>query len=69
MPLAMANIGDICTIVRIKGRDEQRHFLESLGFVIGEKVSVISKTGGNLIVSVKQTRVAVSNAMANKIYV
>ena len=69
MPLSMANPGELRYIKRIGGNNETRHFLESLGFVVGEMVKVITVLGGNLIVQVKESRVAISNSMANKIFV
>lgn len=69
MPLTMLTNGQESTIKRITGKDEVRAFLNSLGFVEGGKVSVISEIGGNLIVSVKDTRVALSRNMACRIMV
>ena len=69
LPLTMADTGNMHTVKVIKGRDDTRRFLESLGFVEGSLVSVVAELGGNVIVSVKDTRVAVSKAMAARIYV
>ena len=69
MPLTMAASGQENTVKRISGKDETRRFLESLGFVEGGKVMVISQISGNLIVNVKDTRVALSRSMANRIMV
>ncbi len=69
MPLSMAGIGEISTIVKVNGRDEQRRFLESLGFVDGAEVTVIAKTAGNLIVNIKESRIAIDKSMANRIIV
>lgn len=69
MPLTMAEIGRELEIRRIGGKEETRRFLESLGFVIGGFVNVVSMTGGDLIVKVKDSRVAISREMANKIMV
>lgn len=69
MPLTMAVSGEINTVKRISGKDETRRFLESLGFVEGGQVQVISKISGNLIVNVKNTRIALSKTMANRILV
>ncbi len=69
MPLTFAGIGEENTIVKVGGRDDTRKFLESLGFVAGGAVSVVSDTGGNLIVNVKDSRVAIGKDMASKIYV
>ena len=69
MPLTMAETGRELEIRRIGGREETRRFLESLGFVMGGFVNVVSMTGGDLIVKVKDSRVAISREMANKIMV
>lgn len=53
----------------IHGKDETRRFLESLGFVEGGEVTVVSELGGNLIVNIKDTRIALSKAMANRIMI
>ena len=53
----------------IRGKDETRRYLENLGFLVGDPVTVISQISGNLIVSVKDTRVAISRSMANRIMV
>ena len=69
MPLTMANVGEPVTIKRIGGKEETRRFLENLGFVVGAIVTVISKTGGNVIVNIKESRVAIGSDMASKIMV
>jgi len=69
MPLTMAKKGEENYIKKISGKPETRQFLESLGFVAGGVVTVISAIGGNVIVNVKDSRVAVSREMANKIMV
>lgn len=69
MPLTMTGRGETATVKQIRGKDETRRFLESLGFVEGGSVTVVSDIGGNLIVNVKDTRVALSKTMANKIMV
>lgn len=69
MPLAFATIGQSNVIKKIGGRDKTKKFLENLGFVIGGTVTVISENAGNLIVNVKDTRVAISKEMASKIMV
>lgn len=69
MPLTMLSKGQEGTVKRITGKDETRTFLRSLGFVEGGKVSVISEIDGNLIVNVKETRIALSKSMANRIMV
>ncbi len=69
MPLTMVSLGEMNSIKAIRGKDETRKFLESLGFVVGGNVTVISELGGNVIVNVKETRVAIDKAMANRIIV
>ena len=69
MPLSMAETGREIQIRKIGGQDETRRFLESLGFVIGGFVTVVSEINGNLIVKVKDSRVAISKEMANKIII
>ena len=69
MPLTMAGIGETNTISRIGGNEETRRFLANLGFVSGAEVVVLSKIGGNVIVNVKDSRVAVNEDMARHIMV
>ena len=69
MPLAMADIGDVNTILKITGQDELRRHLAELGFVVGEEVRVVSELGGNLILSVKDSRVALDKSMAIRIMI
>ncbi len=69
MPLTMAPTGQENTVKRITGKDETRRFLANLGFVEGGSVTVISEVSGNLIVSVKDTRIALSKSMANRVMV
>ncbi len=69
MPLTMAKTGERNMIKRVGGKEEIRHFLESLGFVSGGEVTVVSENGGNVIVNVRESRVAISREMANKIMV
>lgn len=69
MPLTMVRPGEKSLIKRIGGKQETRQFLETLGFVAGGSVSVVADNGGNLIVNVKDSRVAISKEMANKIMV
>ena len=65
----MVKPGEANVIRRIGGKEETKRFLENLGFVVGGNVEVISETSGNLIVNVKQSRVAIGKDMANKIMV
>jgi len=69
MPLTMTKVGEENLIKKVGGRAETKKFLESLGFVVGSHVTVISEIAGNLIVNVKDSRIAVSREMANKIIV
>ena len=69
MPLTMARSGEINYIKRVGGKEETKRHLETLGFVVGGAVTVISSLNGNLIVNVKDSRVAISREMANKIMV
>ena len=69
IPLTLADTGEENIIRKIGGNSETKKFLENLGFVTGETVTVISETGGNVIVNVKDSRVAVSKEMACKIMV
>ena len=69
MPLTMANAGEPNIIKKVVGKEETRKFLENLGFVTGGTVTVVSETGGNMIVNVKDSRVAIGKDMANKIMI
>ena len=69
MPLTMVNAGEPSVIRKVGGREETRRFLENLGFVTGGVVTVVSEIGGNMIVNVKDSRVAIGNDLANKIMV
>lgn len=69
MPLIFANAGEENIIKKIGGSGEVRGHLENMGFVVGGNVTIISSIGGNLIVNVKDSRVAISKEMASKIMV
>ncbi len=69
MPLTVANIGEENIIKKVGGKPEVKKHLEALGFVAGGNITVISTLGGNLIVNVKESRVAISKEMAQKIIV
>lgn len=69
MPLTMAGTGEKNTIKKIGGREDTRRFLENLGFVAGGTVTVVSEIGGNVIVNVRGSRVAIGRDMASKILV
>ena len=69
MPLTMANIGETNTIKRVGGNAETRRFLANLGFVVDAEVTVLSAIGGNVIVNIKDSRVAVNADMARHIMI
>ena len=69
MPLTMAGIGETNTISRIGGNEETRRFLANLGFVVDAEVTVLSAIGGNVIVNIKDSRVAVNADMARHIMI
>ncbi|MGN0553419.1 MAG: ferrous iron transport protein A [Oscillospiraceae bacterium] len=69
MPLTLANTGEENIIKKVGGNPDTRKFLENLGFVVGGTVTIVSEIGGNVIVNVKDSRVAVSKEMACKIMV
>ena len=69
MPLALADVGETNTIKKIGGSPEVKKHLENLGFVVGGNVMVINTLGGNVIVNVKEARVAISREMAQKIMI
>lgn len=69
MPLSMVEEGEPKTIVKVGGKEEVRKFLENLGFVDGTVVTVVSSLGGNMILKVKDSRVALGRVMASKIQV
>lgn len=69
MPLTLANTGETNIIRKVGGNPETKKHLEDLGFVAGGDVTVISTIGGNLIVNVKESRVAISREMAGKIMI
>ena len=69
MPLTMAREGEVTSIKRVGGKDEVRRHLENMGFVPGTDVTVVSVNNGNVIVNVKEARVAISRELANKILI
>ncbi len=69
MPITLANVGEENIIMRVGGSPEVRQHLADLGFVAGSSATIISTLSGNVIVKVKDTRVAVSEEMAKKIFV
>ena len=69
MPLLLAPVGEINIIKRVGGKPDIKSHLETMGFVSGAEVTVINEIAGNLIVNIKETRVAISKEMAQKIMV
>ena len=69
MPLTMAKPGDTLTIRKITGKDEVRQQLAELGFVVGESITVVNVLGGNLILQVKESRIALDQTLARRILV
>ena len=69
MPLTFAKEGEPASIKKVGGKEETRQFLENLGFVTGADVTVISTIGGNLIVNIKYSRIAIGKDMACRIMV
>ena len=69
MPLSMVKEGEPNVIKKVGGKEETRRLLENLGFVAGGTVTVVSEVNGNMIVNVKDSRVAIGKDMANKIMV
>ena len=67
--MTMAREGEVTSIKRVGGKDEVRRHLENMGFVPGTDVTVVSVNNGNVIVNVKEARVAISREMANKILI
>lgn len=69
MPLTMASIGETNTIRKVGGNEETKRFLENLGFVAGAEITVVSAIGGNVIVNIKDSRVAINQDMTRHIMV
>lgn len=69
MSLIIGQEGEIYSIKKITGNDESKKFLNSLGFVVGEVVTIISKNGDNLIVNIKDSKIALGQSMASRIMV
>ena len=69
MPLTMAKAGETVIIKKITGKDEIRLHLAELGFVVGSEVTVVNEIAGNLILQVKESRIALDKTMANRIMV
>lgn len=69
MPLSMSVTGAKCRIIKVAGKEKTKKFLENLGFVEGAEVMVVSEMSGNVIVQIKDSRVAIGKDMASKIMV
>ena len=69
MPVTMANVGQTVIINRITGTDDVRQHLAELGFVVGERITVVSNIGGNVILQVKDARIALDRKMAARVMV
>lgn len=69
MPLSVASVGEECIIKRVGGKPAVKQRLNELGFVVGERVRIISKLAGNIIVSVKETRLALDGNLAKDIFI
>lgn len=69
MPLTMSKAGDTVTIQKIAGKDEVRQHLAELGFVVGETIAVVNEISGNLIIQVKEARIALDKTLAMRVIV
>ena len=69
LPITMAKTGETVTIRKISGKDEVRQHLAELGFVVDSDVTVVSEIAGNLILQVKDSRIALDKTMANRIMI
>ncbi len=69
MPLALADVGKVNTVKKVGGSPEIKKHLENLGFIAGADVTIVTSLGGNVIVNVKESRVAISEEMARRIMV
>lgn len=69
MPLTMSKAGDTVTIQKIAGKDEVRQHLAELGFVVGEAITVVNEISGNLIIQVKEARIALDKTLAMRVIV
>ncbi len=69
MPLTMVEIGKINSIKRISGKDEPKKFLANLGIIVGSEVMVVAEFAGNVILNVRETRIALDKCLANRIMV
>ena len=69
VPLTLVAVGEAVLIKKISGKDETKHFLESLGFIVGSEITIVSKFGQNFIINVKETRVALDQTLVKRIFV
>lgn len=69
MPLTMAKPGETVTIRKITGKDEVRQHLAELGFIVDGSVTVVSEIAGNLILQVKESRIALDRTLANRVMI
>ena len=69
IPLTMAHVGETVTIRKITGKDQVRQHLAELGFVVDSDVTVVSELAGNLILQVKESRIALDRTMANRVMI
>ncbi len=69
MPLSMLNVGETKKVLKVNGKDDTKRFLNNLGFTEGADITVVSYISGNMIVKVKDARIALDNSMARRIMV
>lgn len=69
MPLTMAKVGEKNIIAKITGKDEVRQHLAELGFVVGSEVTIVSRIGENVILAIKDSRIALDKTLTNRIMV
>lgn len=69
MPLTMAKPGETNCIKKVTGKDEVRRHLAEMGFIVGERITVVSELAGNMILQVKESRIALDKTMANRIMI
>jgi ferrous iron transport protein A len=69
MPLSMAKIGEAALVKKVGGREETQKFLEALGLTVGSTIQIVAKTGENVIVNIRESRVAISSELARRIYI
>ncbi|MBN7772597.1 FeoA family protein [Clostridium aminobutyricum] len=69
MPLLLGEPGTVYTVRRVSGNEKDRHYLESLGFIVGAEVTIISKFSGYVLVNIKGARIGISGHMAKRIII